>query len=229
MQLDSKFQRAMRLNPLFQDLTEKDFSSVIEHTTLAELDIDAMLFRQQQPAADFFFLVSGKVKLSLLSFEGSEKVVDIISPGNTFAEAIIFRGIAGYPVNAQALCDSVVLRINAATYMKTLRHSPEVCFKVMAALSVRLHWLMTELDRLSLHNASYRLISYLLEDVPKDTDSPIEIKLSLPKHVIASRISITPETFSRTLKSLSQQGLLEIHNTHLVLKNPLELQRMVSI
>ncbi len=229
MRVDFKYQEIMRKNPLFKDLTEEDFLQVVTHTTLCELTADEMLFQQQQPAADFFFLISGKVKLSLLSFEGAEKVVDIIHQGNTFAEAIIFRGIPGYPVNAEALSDSVVLRINAETYIKTLQHSPEVCFKVMAALSVRIHWLMTELDRLSLHNASYRLISYLLEGIPEERETPIEINLSLPKNVIASRISITPETFSRTLKGLSQQGLLEIHNTHLVLNNPAELRRIVSI
>jgi len=229
MFLIQKSQEAMRENALFKELSENDFLQIVENTRYSELKTDDILFRQQQPATEFFFLLSGKMKLSLLSFDGTEKVVDIINEGNTFAEAIIFRGIPGYPVNAEALEDSKVLSINAEVYTELLRHSPETCVKVMACLSVRLHWLMNEIDRLSLHNATYRLISYLLENVPEDAIESTEVNLSIPKHVVASRISVTPETLSRTLKRLCEEGLLEVHDKHIVLINPVELRRLVSI
>lgn len=229
MQLEPKFQEIMRRNPLFKNLSEGDFQETIQHTAFSQLKAGESLFRQQQPAKEFFLLASGKMKLNLLSFEGTEKVVDIINPGNTFAEAIIFSGMPGYPVNAEALVDSGLLRINAEAYKKILHGSPEACFKVMACLSVRLHWLMAEIDRLTLHNVTYRLISYLLEDVPDDMSEAAVVRLSVPKHVVASRISVTPETFSRTLKRLTKEGLLEVHDNHIVLNNPEELRRIVSI
>ena len=229
MQLEPKFQEIMRHNPLFKNLSEEDFKQAVSYTSYCQLKVGESLFRQQQAANEFFLLLSGKMKLNLLSFEGTEKIVDIINPGNTFAEAVIFSGMPGYPVNAEALDDSGLLRINAEAYSKILHGSPEACFKVMACLSVRLHWLMTELDRLTLHNVTYRLISYLLENIPEDAKESTEVALTVPKHVVASRISVTPETFSRTLKRLSGEGLLEVHDSHIVLVNPEELRRLVSI
>jgi len=229
MQLEPQLQESLRRNSLFQDLSESDFSRVLENTVLCELKIDDVLFRQQQTAFDFFMLASGRVKLSLLSIEGTEKVVEIINPGSTFAEAVIFNGMPGFPVNAVALSDSKVLRVNAEIYTDILYKSPKTCIKVMACLSIRLHKLMTEINRLSLHNATYRLISYLLETIPEETIESAEVNLSIPKHVVASRISVTPETLSRTLKRLCQDGLLEVHDSHIVLINPVELRRMVSI
>jgi CRP-like cAMP-binding protein len=135
----------------------------------------------------------------------------------------------GYPVNATALSDSNVLRINAEVFTSILHASPKTCIKVMACLSLRLHKLMNEIDRLSLHNATYRLVSYLLEDVPIDAQEYIEINLVVPKHVVASRISVTPETLSRTLKKLCKDGLLEVHDRHIVLLNPAKLRRLVAI
>lgn len=99
----------------------------------------------------------------------------------------------------------------------------------MGRLSVRLHWLVNEIDRLSLHNASYRLICYLLEDVPEDSIEKIDVKLSAAKRIIASRISITPETFSRTLKSLSKDGMIEVKDEHIVINNPAKLREMLVI
>jgi CRP-like cAMP-binding protein len=88
---------------------------------------------------------------------------------------------------------------------------------------------MKEMERLSLHTASYRLISFLLESVDDDSDSIVEITLSAPKHVIASRLSITPETLSRTLKNLSKKELLVVHEHHITLNNPAELRKMISL
>ena len=229
MNLDLKYQELLREVPLFKDLDESDFSQVIAGTSPCTLRNGESLFRQHQTASDFFFVVKGKIKISLLSIDGTEKVVDIIKEGSTFAEAIIFRGINGYPVNADALADSIVLRINAAKYIKVLSHSTEACFKVIGNLSTRTHWLMNEVERLSLHNASYRLISFLLESIDDDFEDNFDITLSAPKHVIASRLSITPETFSRTLNALSKKDLITVHENKITLNNIDELREMISI
>jgi len=227
--LDPEYQEAMRSNHLFMDIDQQDFDTIVQGTSARKLFTGETLFSQQQPASEFFMLVEGKIKITLLSSEGTEKVVDIIKPGSTFAEAIIFNGMQGYPVNSKALSEATVLRINAENYIQVLSNSPKACLKVMGSLSVRLHWLVNEIDRLSLHNASYRLISYLLEDVPEGSAEKIQIKLGAPKRIIASRISITPETFSRTLKSLSKDGFIEVHDDYVVLNNPFKLREMLFI
>jgi len=229
MFLEMKFQDVLRKNTLFEGLSDDDFKELLSNTKLRQLKVDEVLFRKQQSATHFFLLVDGRIKLSLLSIEGSEKVVDIINPGMTFAEAIILNGVSRFPLNAIALSESEVLCINADVFMNILKASPETCIKVMACLSVRLHMLMTEIDRLSLHNATFRLVSYLLENISFDEIETVEIKLSIPKHVIASRISVTPETLSRTLKQLCKDNLLEVHDRHITLINPEKLRSLVDI
>ena len=229
--LNLRYQEAMRKNHLFMDIDQQDFDKIVEGSSVSKLNSGEILFSQQQAATEFFLLVAGKIQISLLSMEGAEKVVDIIKPGSTFAEAIIFQGMKGYPVNSKALSDAIVIRINAENYTRVLSNSPDACFKVMGRLSVRLHWLVNEMERVSLHSASYRLISYLIENLDNDLDqnTNIEVILSAPKHVIASRLSITPETFSRTLKALSKKGLLTVHDNHIILNNIEELREMISI
>ena len=229
MSLAPKYQEILKAVPLIMNLTETDLIQVVNNTIVCNLKAGETLFRQNDPATEFFYVVDGRMKISLLSIEGGEKVVDIINAGNTFAEAIIFRGMGRYPVNSEALVDSTILRINADNYMTILKESPEVCINVMRCLSERLHWLIKEIDRLSLHNATYRLISYLLDQVPSDACETTDVNLAIPKHVVASRISVSPETLSRTLKRLSKDGLLEVHDKHIVLVNPVELRRIVAI
>lgn len=197
---------------LFASLNAVDFDRILSRTRLISLDEGDMLFKQQEPAKEIFLLRSGQVKLALISPEGHEKVIDLIAPGQTFAEAIMFAGSHVYPVTATALVDSEVWAIEASTYEAILRESTTACFAVMAQMSRRLHWQIAELDRLTLHNAAFRVVAYLLDQLPSTHLESAEVRLDTAKHVIASRLSITPETLSRTFARLSRDGLITIED-----------------
>ena len=77
-------------------------------------------------------------------------------------------------------------------------------------MSRRLHWQIAELDRLTLHNAAFRVVAYLLEQLPNTQLATAVVRLDIPKHVIASRLTITPETLSRTFATLSREGYLDM-------------------
>ena len=59
-------------------------------------------------------------------------------------------------------------------------------------------------------------------------ESP-DLQLTTPKNVIASRLSIQPETLSRTLARLTRQGLLEVHGQHIVLRDIAGLRELVRL
>lgn len=204
--------RGLRQCLLFSRLNDAEFEKILAHTRSVRLEENDRLFEQQQPAREVFLLRDGQVKLALVSPEGHEKVIDLILPGGSFAEAVMFTGHPVYPVTATALVKSTVWGVNAATYEAILRESNDACFAVMAQMSRRLHWQIAEIDRLTLHNAAFRVIAFLLDQVPStDLDSSM-IHLDTPKHVIASRLSITPETLSRTFARLGRDGFLEIQD-----------------
>ena len=123
----------------------------------------------------------------------------------------MFMGMKGrYPVNAQALSDTQLFAIEQKHFLDMLRASPELCFKLMGALSLRLHGLVNQIESLTLQNATYRLVMYLLDQVPQDVRASPHITLTTPKGAIASRLAIQPETFSRLLARLRDNGLIEV-------------------
>jgi CRP-like cAMP-binding protein len=204
-------QQGLRQCLLFSSLGDVQFGEILSRTRSVSLNENDILFEQQQPAKEIFLLHSGQIKLALVSPEGHEKVIDLITPGVSFAEAIMFSGRPLYPVTATALLRSRVWCIDAATYEGILRQSTEACFAVMAQMSRRLHWQIAELDRLTLHNAAFRVVAYLLDQLPSTHLASAVIQLDTPKHVIASRLSITPETLSRTFAKLTRDGFLTIN------------------
>ena len=161
--------------------------------------------------------------------EGQEKIIELVQPGQVFAEALLFMDDAGgYPVHAEAIDASEVLSFDNRGFKTLLSDSVDTCFRLMAAMSRRLHRQINEIDRLTLHNATFRLVSYLLQEVPDDVLASPNVRLTTTKHVIASRLSIQPETFSRILARLHQQGLIDVQGNTVVLRDIDALRRMIQ-
>jgi len=228
--LNEKDRRFIRDGMMFSSLDEQQFEAVMALSRALEIAKDQPLFIQNQPAHHFFVLVHGQIKLTRTGIDGNEKVIDLIHPSQSFAEAVILSQYEVYPVNALAIKRSRVIAIQAQAYLGFLKQSTELCLGVMARMGQRMHWLINEIDRLVLHNATYRLISYLLEQAGPDSTKQSRFMLNTPKAIIASRLSIAPETLSRTLKKLTMQKLIEYQrNGTIVLLDIPELRRLITL
>jgi CRP-like cAMP-binding protein len=82
---------------------------------------------------------------------------------------------------------------------------------MLSGLSRRLHGLVRDVEAYTLRSSHERVIGYLLAEVPENADgAPVEVHLSAGKSVIASRLNMTPEHFSRILHELGNDGVIEI-------------------
>jgi CRP-like cAMP-binding protein len=73
---------------------------------------------------------------------------------------------------------------------------------------MRLHHLITDVESYSLHSGRQRIIGYLLRDNLSNNEKTITVTLPTNKGVIASRLNLTQEHFSRILHELSENGLI---------------------
>jgi len=98
---------------------------------------------------------------------------------------------------------------------------------MMADMSTRLKGLLTEISELTIYNAKHRLISYLLGHMNDLNDQP-KVRLTATKSMIASRLSITPETFSRIMSKLKKEGLISIEDETITLIQPDKLKEIIG-
>ena len=202
----------LRQLDLLAEFSDDQLEKIQKTMRIITLSDNEHLFEQGEQADRFYQVLSGQVKLFRVSMEGSERVIEVVQPGQTFAEAVMFMEQRCYPLNAEALGKTELLAFDSNTFLKILEDSKQACFRLLADMSMRLHNRLNEIDYLTLQNATFRMVHYLLQQIPKghDDDGSIEIKLTTSKSIIASRLSIQPETFSRILKSLSKRGLIEV-------------------
>lgn len=214
--------------PLFAALDEEQLQSVLKSSRVISLKAKNVLFEKGSPATHFYLLRSGQVKLYCLSEEGDEKVIEIIHPSQTFAEAIMFMPKHMYPVSAETIKTSELYSFDMKQFREILENSQETCFRLLGTMGRQLHSKINDINNLTLHNATYRLVVYLLEQLPEGAMALSSIHLGATKVVIASRLSIQPETFSRILLRMSKQGLIEVHGNDITLLNVEGLRALLN-
>lgn len=219
----------LRRLPVLAALSDEQLARVRRGARLVELAEGEHLFEHGQRAERFFMLREGRIKLYRLSPEGDEKVIEIIRPGQSFAEAVMFMEGKRYPVSAQALVRSELVAFDNAVFLQILRESVDTCFRVMAAMSMRLRARVNEIEALALQNATLRLVNYLLGELPEDAGDSAEIRLPAPKNVIASRLSVQPETLSRILHQLCDKGLITVQGRTITVHDVPALRRYGGI
>ena len=208
----------LRKVDLFTALDPGQLRVVIDSTRVVHLDGGQRLFDHGQPARQFFYLRTGQLKLFRSSPSGGEKIIEIIQPQEMFAQAVMFmEPDDGYPVSAETIEPSVLLGFDSEVMRGVLRRSVDTCFRVLASLSYRLRQQVDEIEKLTLHSAASRLAGYLVGQVPGDVPLSPGVHLPAPKNVIASRLGIQPETFSRVAARLMKEGLIRVQGQDVVL------------
>lgn len=206
-------QRHLSALPMFSGLSTHRRENVAQGCKLRRFSRTEMVFRTGEQCDAFHYLVSGQVKLYVTSASGEEKVVELIGPGQSFAEAMMFLA-KPYILNAQALSDTLLMTVSKQAVFDEIERDPRFSMHLLSGISHGLHQLLLDVESYALHSGLQRLIGYLLKDVDLTHGGDLDnVTVSLPasKATVASRLSLTPEYFSRVLHQLESDKLVEIN------------------
>ncbi|MCA1771032.1 MAG: cyclic nucleotide-binding domain-containing protein [Halomonas sp.] len=163
------------------------------------------LFAQGEPADRFYVVLDGWVKLYRDSPDGSECMVGLFTEGESFAEAAMFDRL-GFPVNAAVAEDARLLVFPAEHFLETLREHHGLTLNLLANLTGMLRGMVVQLDQLTNQSTHQRLAAFLISLCPDDAASAT-VCLPCDKMLIAARLGMKPESFSRAMARLRAFGV----------------------
>ncbi|WP_374328890.1 Crp/Fnr family transcriptional regulator [Azonexus sp.] len=198
--------------PLFSNMSPDEIDRIARGSREIRAAKGSLLFHRGDPCLGFHLLLSGQIKLAFTSAQGNEKVVEVIRPGQSFGEALMFME-SPYIVDAQALADSHLLHVAKTTVDEELAKDPKLARKMLASMAIRLHQMVNDLEGYALHSGKERIVAYLLRELAPCNAPGNTARLALPttKGIVASRLNLTQEHFSRILHELSDEGLIVVH------------------
>ncbi len=164
------------------------------------------IFEEGDPADGFFCMIEGWAKLYRLREDGDEIVVAIFSAAETFAEVAMFLG-GRYPASCEAASPARILKIDASKLRQAVLEQPQLAFDMLAAASMRLRQLVDEVEQLKAQSAPQRIAGFFIKQT-LSTSGPARIALPYEKALIASRLGMKPESFSRALGKLGELGVV---------------------
>jgi CRP/FNR family transcriptional regulator len=157
------------------------------------------------PAARFFVLLSGAVRVDKSSPDGREYTLHRIQPGQMFAEAAIFDG-STYPASCIALEEAEVASVPKEEFLRLVAASPEIAMKIIGGLSGLLRDFAAQLEALSLKDVLARLAEYINRQAA--IHGATEFELPSSKAELAAALGTISETLSRSLRKLREAGVI---------------------
>lgn len=211
-------------------MSDESFHEIMQHSDKLCLKKNKLVFEYNSRVDHFYLVRSGQIVVFQDSSNGKEKIINIYESGDVFAESLLFSKNKYYGLNARAITDTELYCFDAKTYKAQLKQSSELCFTLMTELSNRISLQTQEIVELSIYDAQYRLVNYLLKKCCGDDHKACNsiVILSTTKTLLASRLSITSETFSRVLGTLKKQGLITIKHETITINKPRKLRDLIE-
>jgi CRP/FNR family transcriptional regulator len=166
------------------------------------------LFSEGSKAKGFYLVVSGKFKIYKLSMEGKEQILHIFGSGEIFGEVPVFAG-GSYPANAEAIEPARALFFPRMSLIELIVREPAIALNLLGILSQRLRRFTLLIEDLSLKEVPGRLAAYLIY-LGERSGSPQTLDLDITKTQLASLLGTIPETLSRILAKMAQQGIISV-------------------
>lgn len=164
-----------------------------------------IIFREGATANLLFFLAAGRVRLLHYTNTGQSVSHYRVEAGEFFAEIVLF--LDNYACSAIADRASRVAAIPTAALEIELRRNPELAMVFMAQISRRLHLTKIMLELRSIRSARERVMRYL--QITISLTGAASIEFDRPFKVIAEELGLSAEVFSRTLKLLQEEGIID--------------------
>ncbi|MYU56084.1 MULTISPECIES: Crp/Fnr family transcriptional regulator [Streptomyces] len=207
--------------PLFSEIDTADLRLIAERVRTVTARKGEVLVEAGDLHRWFYFVCQGHVQLVVSAATAEQKVISLVSAGQTFGDALLFTG-RPYPVSVIALSPVTLVAIPHEPVLRLAHHSPGFALRMAGGLAQRLHQLVSDVESYALHNGTQRVLAYLERLAGGGDDGPplrypVRVELPTDKGIIASRLSLKPETFSRVLRRLSDTGTLTVDGRRITL------------
>lgn len=196
--------------PIFQSLSGKDLDLISTLIRKRKFKKGQVLIHEGDKSEALYFIHYGNIKLSKITIEGKEQILNLMSHGDFFGELNVLQNVPSN-FSAYALEDTEVCMILRKDFEMVIQMYPNISVKLLHAMTERLAHAENLLQTLATKDAEIRLVNLILdlsEKFGRKTESGLEIQLPMTREEMANYIGVTRETISRKLNKFEDNGYI---------------------
>ena len=193
---------------LFLSMNTDQLARVGGLMQLRKLESGQLLFTEGDVCTGFFVVLEGQIRLYRTAPKvGGETTLNVVRSGFSFAEAAMFSG-GIFPATAEALEATLLAYFPKDPFLALLREDSDLSLKVMEGLAAWHHRLTFQVQQLSGNDGAGRLKRWIEDAAKNAPDGTFHLKV--PKKILAAQLGMAPETLSRLLRQLREQGAVKV-------------------
>lgn len=198
---------------IFKSLTKSEMEPIVDIANSKRYEQGMMVFLQDEPITDVFFIQQGKVKIYKTNYDGSEQIVNVLQRDDMFPHQGFFRQ-GNYPAHAEILADTLLVNIPILSFENLLLTNPNICIKIFRVLGDVIVDLQQRLGEKMFYNVYEQIIRMFMRLATKNgveiEPGIYRLHIDLTNGELANIIGTSRETISRSLTRLRKSGLVDI-------------------
>lgn len=203
---------------LFEGINKDDFKEIISYFKIEKRSKRETIFDEGDAANWLFIVLSGKVKITKLSKDGKEIILEVIAPDELFGGVAVINNFP-YPANAIAMEKSEIYKITKKDLIKLIDIYPQLMINLTKSFGTRIKNSHEALKNIALEKVEARIATLLLKLAEKSGEDGIKINMKLTKLDIAEMVGTTVETAIRTLSKFKKRGYFKETDGFIVIDN----------
>lgn len=197
--------------PYFADLPERALAALAARAYPRTYARGELIILEGEEADAAHFVVSGQVRVYMLSPEGREQVLDRLGPGQALNLVPIFDGQPN-PASAEAVNAATVLALPREDLLAAVRQNPSLAEALLADLASRLRRLAGLAADLSFRTVRARLARYLLRQAGRPGRR-------LTQAEMAAELGTVRDVVGRTLADFQAEGLIDVERHRIIIRD----------
>ena len=214
----------LKVLPYFEGAGPAQLRALAAQATQRRYAGDEMIFVEGEMAAGMWVIERGSVKIFKINPDGDEHILHLLGAGNTFNEIASLDGGAN-PANAAALSSVSGWLIPTEAIQALLSSDGALALRVIGLLARRVRMLVGQIEDLALYSVTIRLARFLL----KQADDPALSGPGVTRASIAAHLATTPESISRSLRSLEESGAIRFDRHQIVIVDERLLRTIAAL
>ncbi|WP_186579927.1 Crp/Fnr family transcriptional regulator [Aquibacillus kalidii] len=196
------------LVPIFNHLEVEQMDEIMKTVQAASFKKGEIIYQAEDPSDSLYIVNQGKIRIYRLSDSGKEQLVRILNPGDFTGEHALFSE-SMHESYAEAMVDTSVCVIRRLDLQDFLLKYPSISLKILEEFASRLKQSEKQTAQFATEKVETRIALFLAECYDQEKSSTGTFILPMSKKDLASYLGTTPETISRKLADLEEQGYIK--------------------
>jgi CRP-like cAMP-binding protein len=216
---------------LLHHLPADTLDELARYARVQKYQKNQMIVRKGDPGTGMMAVITGRVKISTVSPEGREIIIDFVNPGELFGEIALIDS-RERTADVVALAATQLLVLERRDFLPFLERHPRTCIKLLSLLCSRLRQTTALVEDSLFQNVEYRLAKRLLRFAAQFGESRADgilLPLQLSQREIAALIGVTRETVNKQLGAWQERGWVEVRRGAVLVRDADALEGLVAL